>query len=59
VRLNEASLLLKRLSEVRDVFSLSASDNLIAPSSPILLPVLNENEMKQQVVTAKNEHCER
>jgi hypothetical protein len=29
---------------------LSASDNLIAPSSPILLPVLNENEMKQHVL---------
>jgi hypothetical protein len=35
---------------VRDVFDLSASDNLIAPSSPILLPVLSENEMKQQVL---------
>jgi hypothetical protein len=34
---------------VRDVFDLSASDNVTAPSVPILLPELNENEMKQQV----------
>jgi hypothetical protein len=35
-----------RLSEV-SVFVLSASDNLIAPSLPILLSVVGENEMKQ------------
>jgi hypothetical protein len=43
------------LSEVRDVFDLSASDNFIAPSSPILLSVLSENEMNQQVITAEIE----
>jgi hypothetical protein len=32
---------------MRDVFDLSAEDNLIAPLVPILLPVLHENEMKQ------------
>jgi hypothetical protein len=41
------ALLLLRSSEVRDVFPLSALDNLIAPSSPMLLSVLSENEMKQ------------
>jgi hypothetical protein len=35
------------LSEVRDVFDLSASDNWIAPSLPILFTVLSEHEMKQ------------
>jgi hypothetical protein len=34
---------------VMDEFALSASDNLVAPSLPMLLPVLSENEMKQQV----------
>jgi hypothetical protein len=33
----------ERLSEVRVVFDFSASDNWIAPSIPILLPVLSEN----------------
>jgi hypothetical protein len=33
-----------RLSEMRDVFDLSASDNLMAPSLPISLPVLSVNE---------------
>jgi hypothetical protein len=32
---------------VREVFDLSASDNLTAPSLPILLAVLSENEMKE------------
>jgi hypothetical protein len=36
---------------VRDEFDLSASDNLTAPSGPIPLPVLSENQMKQQFVT--------
>jgi hypothetical protein len=44
---------------VRDEFDLSASDNLTAPSSPILFPVLGENEMKQQVCTVEAECCER
>jgi hypothetical protein len=35
-----------RSSEVTDEFILSASDNLIAPSAPMLLSVLSENEMK-------------
>jgi hypothetical protein len=34
---------------VRDVFDLSASDNLTAPSGPIGLSVLSENEVMQQV----------
>jgi hypothetical protein len=38
-----------RESEVREVFDLSASDNLAAPSKPILLSVLSEKEMKQQI----------
>jgi hypothetical protein len=33
---------------VRDEFDMSASDNLMAPSSPKGLSVLSENEMKQQ-----------
>jgi hypothetical protein len=37
-----------RLSSVRDVFVLSASDNLIAPSLPMSQPLLSENEMKQK-----------
>jgi hypothetical protein len=43
------TLLQVRKSEARDVFDLSASANWIAPSLPILLPVLSENETKQQV----------
>jgi hypothetical protein len=38
-----------RLSEVRDVFLLSTSDNLSIPSVPILTPVLSEHEMKQTI----------
>jgi hypothetical protein len=41
-------VLLLRLSKVSDVFDLSASDNWMAPSLPILLPVLSENEMKRK-----------
>jgi hypothetical protein len=41
-------MLLARLSAVRDVFDSSAADNLITPSSPILLSVYSENEMEQQ-----------
>jgi hypothetical protein len=44
-------VLLLRLREARDEFDLSASDNLVSPSSPISFTVLCENEMKQQVVT--------
>jgi hypothetical protein len=36
-----------RLSEVRDVFVLSASDNLIAALVPIAFSVLSEHKMKQ------------
>jgi hypothetical protein len=43
------SMLLPRWSVARDVFDLSASDNFIAPSSPMLFSVLSENEMKQQI----------
>jgi hypothetical protein len=35
---------------VRVVFDLSASSNLIAPSLPIVLSVLSENQMNQQVL---------
>jgi hypothetical protein len=34
---------------MREVFVLSASDNLITPSIPMLLSVLSEYEMKQQL----------
>jgi hypothetical protein len=52
---NEWLLLLQRSSDRRVEFDLSASDNLVAPL-PIQLPVLNEeNEMKQQDVTAEIE----
>jgi hypothetical protein len=44
------SLLQWRLSEVRHGIELSASDNLIIPSSPILLPVSSENELGQQIL---------
>jgi hypothetical protein len=46
-------------SEVRDEFDLSASHNLAAPSTPMLLPVLSENEMKLQSVTAEIKFSER
>jgi hypothetical protein len=43
-------LLPLRSSEARDEFDLSASDNLIAPSLPILFSVLSENDMKASVL---------
>jgi hypothetical protein len=47
VRTDKATSVLRlRLSEVRDVFDTSASDNLITPSLPMSLAVLSENEMK-------------
>jgi hypothetical protein len=39
------------LSAVRDEFDLSASENWTAPSVPILLPALSENEMNNESVT--------
>ena len=42
------------MSEVSVVFDLSASNNLIAPSLPIVLPVLSENEMKQWVLQLRS-----
>jgi hypothetical protein len=42
-----------RIRDLRDELDLSASDNALAPSMSILFPVLSENEMKQQVVTAE------
>jgi hypothetical protein len=36
--------LLNIVSEVRDVFNLSASDNLVAALLPIFIPVRSENE---------------
>jgi hypothetical protein len=38
-----------RFVEVREEFDLSASDNLMAPSSPILLSVVSENEMMAEI----------
>jgi hypothetical protein len=35
---------------VRNEFDLSASENLIAASAPIVSSILSENEMKQQVL---------
>jgi hypothetical protein len=42
-------MLPNRSSFVRDAFDLSASDNEIAASVPILVSLFSENEMKQQV----------
>jgi hypothetical protein len=39
-----------RLSEVRDVFDLRASDNLVAPLASILFTLFHENEMKKRSV---------
>jgi hypothetical protein len=44
---------------VRDKLDLSASDNLIEPSTPILLSAVSENEMKAIFVTADIEVSER
>jgi hypothetical protein len=44
--MNEATSLLHAiLSEVRHEFDLSASNNVIAPSLPIILSVLSQNEV--------------
>jgi hypothetical protein len=43
---------------VRDEFDLSASNNSIPPSTPILFPVLCENETNLEV-TAEVEGCEK
>jgi hypothetical protein len=51
--------LLKRASVVRDVLDWSASDNVLAPSLPIVFTVMSENEMKNKVRTAKIESCKR
>jgi hypothetical protein len=48
-------MLLPRLSEVSTEFDLSASDNLIIPASPILLPVLSENRQSYKRVTTEIE----
>jgi hypothetical protein len=52
-------LLHSRLSSMRDEFDLSASAILTAPLSPISLPVLSENETKQQGLTPEREGSER
>jgi hypothetical protein len=44
---------------VSDVFDLSTSYNLMAPSSPISLPVLSENNENEEPVTAESEFYER
>jgi hypothetical protein len=38
-----------RSSEMRDEDDMSASDSLIAPSSPILFPAWSENELMLQL----------
>jgi hypothetical protein len=52
-------LLPLRSSEERDVFDMSALANLMAPSSPILLPVLSEDEQNNQFVTGEIEGIKR
>jgi hypothetical protein len=47
------SLLRLRESDVRVVFDLSASDNLMAPSLPILLSAVSENEIKATTLTTE------
>jgi hypothetical protein len=59
MRYEATSLLPWRLSEVREEFDLSASDNLIAPSESILLSVFSENQMKEKNVTAEIKICKR
>jgi hypothetical protein len=44
----QTNLLPPKLREVRDVFDFSASDNVIAPSFPILEPASSENEIKER-----------
>jgi hypothetical protein len=47
-------MLPQKLSEVTDEFDLSTSSNFIAPSSPILLPVLSENETSNKSVLLRS-----
>jgi hypothetical protein len=56
--MKQLSMLPAILSAVRDEFNMSTSDNLIAPSSLKLLPVLSENRTKQQSVTGEIEFNE-
>jgi hypothetical protein len=51
-------MLLPRSRYVRDEFDLSASNNLIAPSPPSVVSVLNENKMKQIYVATEIEFDE-
>jgi hypothetical protein len=44
---------------VRDEFVLSASDNWITPSVPMLFSALNENEVDNKCVTIEIERIER
>jgi hypothetical protein len=46
-----------RTTDVRDVFDMSASNNLIPPSSPIELSVLSENK-ESVTITIKMERSE-
>jgi hypothetical protein len=43
-----------RSSEVIDVFDFSAADNLIAPSSSMLLSVLSENENETSLLPLRS-----
>jgi hypothetical protein len=57
--MNEAtSMLPLRSSVVRDVFDLSASNNLMAPLQPISLSVLSKNKQSNKSVTHEIEVCE-
>jgi hypothetical protein len=42
------------VSEVREVFDFSASDNTITPSVPIPVSILSENEMKQHTLPVRS-----
>jgi hypothetical protein len=44
---------------VSDVLDLSALDNLLAPSLPILFTELRKNEMKHRGCTPETEYSER
>jgi hypothetical protein len=48
-----------KFKDVSDEFDLSASNNLAAPSLPISLSVLSQNELKQQACTADVDICEK
>jgi hypothetical protein len=56
--MNEASMLQLRSIAVRDVFDMSASNNLMAPSVAMSVSVFNEMNKSYKSVTAESEFCE-